>query len=222
MDNYFDLINNDVLTYIIKKLLTQGRASAIVNLADFSKSIEKILNNDIIYLQSLKDHPEMQFTYKKYLNVRHNDWIDKYLFYKTLERLIPFVEHVIYLLKEKLTEEHVGLYVDSTKNMEDNSANGSLDYLDVPGLSYPDIRKRILKYIESPFIENMVYELRINEHIEGPFSVSLNFYSDYQKDKDLTLDNYLSESQVKILIAGILYSNISLVDGRGGNIFREW
>ena len=89
-------------------------------------------------------------------------------------------------------------------------------------MDYSAVKKRIIQYFEYPPIENFIYELLISWPDKESFLVELIFYWDFELVKELALNTYLTESQIRTLIACILYSGISITDNRGGNIFRAW
>ena len=83
MENYFDESNENVLSYILEKLMG-GKPNVITSVILLSEKAKNIMNNDNIYIQSLKFYPEMVYSYNRFNREKNSkdNWINKLLLFK--------------------------------------------------------------------------------------------------------------------------------------------
>ena len=213
MDNYFDLINKDLVNYVIGKLITGGVSDDLVNFSDFNEIVKTILNDDKFYLSFLNHYQPLQFLYKKLSNIK-SDWIDKYLLYKTLKNLMPFAMTVLEALENGTTMGHKGVYVNAEHHSYRGGENTimSLNYLDIPGINYQNIKLGLLGYLDAPTEERYVCQMDIGEKDYRGFKLLVTIGAE---NLDMKYVVFLDEQKLIILLIGILYSGQRIVDPQG-------
>ena len=153
------------------------------------------------------------------------NWVSKFLLYKTLVRLALFVDHGIRMLRDGLTREHFGLFISSSHGIKESSAHATITtpawYLNVPGIDYEDIQISLLKSLDTGVLGNHVSQVVIEEKAKDGFFVILELFNDDDVDEELTRGYYLDEPQLRILLAGIFYMNITITDIYNKNIFPQ-
>ena len=224
METYFDILGNEVLGYIIKKLVEYSAPSNVIGISSLSQRISSILNENFIYIQSL-EHDEMIYSFKRFDD--GGNWISKFLLYKTLNGLIQFVDSGVKMLRDRLTKEHSGLFISAshgikTKHIHRITAPVWLKYLNVPGIDYEDIQISLLKSLDTGVLGDHRCQIIIYEKTEdGFFFVEVELFKDDEIDSELTRDYFLDESQLRILLAGILYMNITITDSYNKEVFPQ-
>ena len=227
MDTYFDELSDGVLGYIIKKLIKYCIPSDVIGISSLSQKIKFILNENFIYLQSL-EHNEMIYSFKRFED-GSDDWINKFLLYKTLNGLIPFVDHGAEILRDGLTKENSGLFISASHGIKKKyaqiiTATAWLNYLNVPGIDYKDIQISLLKSLDTGFLGDHRCQVIINEEdeeTEKGFFVEVQLSKEDELDAELTRGYFLNEEQLRVLLTGILYMNITITDSYTKEIFPQ-
>ena len=221
MDNYFGRCDINLLGYIVNKLITYGIPSALYNLSFLDKSIPKILDDDPMYLRVL--NPEMQYNYERYLNPKRNQWDDKYLLYKTLKRLIPFLDICVNMLTQKLASSDSRLFINNERYRLVEyggilSTIMSIDFLDIPGIDYQEIKRMTMMSMDTSTNEDHRCQLIIDEIKDGKFRVSFELFINEDANNKLIYETLLDEPQLRILLGSVLYSGRRIGNNMGKEI----
>ena len=219
MNNYVKTLNADLLSYLIKKMIIYLNPIDVCNFVPIDINIQLSLSNDIVYLQCLDHIPEMKFSYNRFVNNATN-WLSKYLLFKTLINLVPFVDNATDLLTLGMTPGNNGLYVNTGHNTLEFGTIASLDYLKVPGIDYNQVEDKILRTFGTWRMEYRCPEVVIGELKNDIFKVAIILFNTDKGKKVSSFGYLLNKSQLRILLAGILYSNITITDNQSNLIFE--
>ena len=223
MENtYFNNSNVNILSSILQKIVRLPRSSYnkanITNMLSIIAAIPNILSNDFFYSQVLEDEPEVDYLFKKYSK---GDWKSKYFLYISLKSQIPYAVHCIEILNEKNTNNHDGLFwiIGHNKIYLSDSFN-CIEYFDVPGIDFEKIKTNMLIVSSIPINVDNYYGPTIYEiEKDGTYLMMLVIFRAGIRDPNLSYSVKLNKYQLKILLIGMLYSNVEITDTSRHPIF---
>src|SRR6266496_137083 len=149
-DTYLDIIPEDTLQEICEKIVYTLNYSDIINFISNNNYYKEVFNKDMIYTNLLNFNKNLVYIYKKYIKL-DSGWDDKYYRYTNLMNIRYYYKEIIYLLNKKRTTENSGLFVNLISADVIRIVFGTIDinFLNIKGLNYEDIKLRLLKLNES-------------------------------------------------------------------------
>ena len=197
----FDRINKNILTYLLEKMIPYVSGDSINSVTIISENAKIILNDEIIYLNLLKKSPELQYAFKKFMVLKGFTWISKYYLYLSLVQLKVPLDYYVGSTGDygiNLSSNHI---IFSGKELV--MIHGSFDYLNVPGVDFEKVQKVIVKVLDAVGYIGVI--ISKSKQFE-PFKLKII----NSHDRKLYYEVELNEYQLRVLIIGALYSNVSV------------
>lgn len=224
--NYFEYIPEDIIKFIILKIINNRKYADIENLIDSIHHLDiSSYVDDNLFIIALEDKVLVE-TYKLY---KEDNYMLKYNLYKTLRSIKLKYIKCIKILKEELD----GIFCTQSGNLF------NLKIFNIKGIDYNGIIRRHIKLLNLigspgnvyPFtnylgeeIINEVYLSQVQiiyDKLTGKYRIVFYYLIVEEVEVMYEFTESLSENQISVLLSNIIYSGPSLTTANGRDIMMS-